>query len=306
MENPKRPGPVSFLNETFKQTFKEAGMVRLANELITVHKAFIDKLEEVKTLIDSRIGPKGDRGDEGHTPTTVELQNAIVPLLPTVDELKAIIEPLIPVAKDGEPGKSIDEATVEKMIKKLMPIIENKGQNLTEKDITKIVRKIMPALDHDKIARKVLAILPSPAPIEFDIEGFIEMFATSGKKLQMTHIEGLEEYMKSIKEQAGRTGAYLHGGGDTVKAGANTSLVRNKDGTTTINATGGLSPLLITSGVIDDSNKVFGFPQQPNFVIVNGTWYMPTGGAITFTWNSGTLQATLSTPVGTGGSIFGA
>ena len=67
--------------------------------------------------------------------------------------------------------------------------------------------------------------------------------------------------------------------------------------------TTGTSAILTATGTIDDSNKDFTFTEKPTLIVVNGALYQETGGAITWTW-SGTT-ATLSSPVGTGGSIFG-
>lgn len=65
---------------------------------------------------------------------------------------------------------------------------------------------------------------------------------------------------------------------------------------------GGLSPITI-SGTINDSNVTFTATSQPTFLIINGSMYQQSGGAITWSYSGGTI--TLSSPVGTGGSIFG-
>lgn len=61
--------------------------------------------------------------------------------------------------------------------------------------------------------------------------------------------------------------------------------------------------LLTISGTIDDSNVTFTSTSQPKLLVINGGTYQPTGGAITWTYSGGTI--TLSSPIGTGGSIFG-
>jgi len=67
----------------------------------------------------------------------------------------------------------------------------------------------------------------------------------------------------------------------------------------------GITILSTTSGSVDDSNMVFGFGSLPKVIVVNGTAYQQSGGAITWSWDSGSLTATLSSPVGANGSIFG-
>lgn len=65
-----------------------------------------------------------------------------------------------------------------------------------------------------------------------------------------------------------------------------------------------LSSMVITvSGTIDDSNTSFTAAVQPSVLVINGSTYRTTGGAITWTYLAGTI--TLSVAVGLNGSIFG-
>ncbi len=68
---------------------------------------------------------------------------------------------------------------------------------------------------------------------------------------------------------------------------------------------GGGITILTTASTVDDSNTAFVFTALPQVIVVNGAEYRQTGGSITWTWNAGTLTATLSSAVGAGGSIFG-
>lgn len=71
----------------------------------------------------------------------------------------------------------------------------------------------------------------------------------------------------------------------------------------TISATGsGSFSILTATGTIDDSNKDFTFVSKPSFIVVNGASRIENTG---WTWNAGTLTATLSNPVGTGGDLYG-
>lgn len=56
------------------------------------------------------------------------------------------------------------------------------------------------------------------------------------------------------------------------------------------------------TGIVNDANVAFGFTEKPFLVVVNGATYRENHG---WTWNAGTLTATLSFPVGTGGDIYG-
>lgn len=73
----------------------------------------------------------------------------------------------------------------------------------------------------------------------------------------------------------------------------------------TFSGSGGSYSILTAAGTIDDSNTAFVFTKLPTELVINGASYIQTGGAITWTWNAGTLTATLSSSVGTGGSIYG-
>ena len=70
----------------------------------------------------------------------------------------------------------------------------------------------------------------------------------------------------------------------------------------TINASASTSVLTAT-GTIDDSNMTFTFTSEPAILIINGASYRQAGGSMTWTYLAGTV--TLSSPVGSGGSIFG-
>lgn len=73
----------------------------------------------------------------------------------------------------------------------------------------------------------------------------------------------------------------------------------------TITADGGSGAslsVLTATGTKDDSNTAFTFASKPVLIVVNGASYRENAG---WTWNAGTLTATLTNPVGTGGDIYG-
>lgn len=97
-----------------------------------------------------------------------------------------------------------------------------------------------------------------------------------------------------------------HGAGITsLTAGTGISITDSSDGGKTISATGASYSILTATGTIDDSNLDFVFVSLPIELVINGLSFIQTGGSTTWTWNAGTFTATLSTPVGTGGSIYG-
>lgn len=66
---------------------------------------------------------------------------------------------------------------------------------------------------------------------------------------------------------------------------------------------GGFITIVAVSGTINDSNVTFTSATEPTVLVINGLVYQKTGGSITWSYLAGTI--TLSSPIGTGGSIFG-
>lgn len=82
-------------------------------------------------------------------------------------------------------------------------------------------------------------------------------------------------------------------------------LSASGDPDVTVNGTGGGSGSLgelAATGAKDDTNREFTFASKPVVIIVNGSSYRENRG---WTWNGGTLTATLASPVGAGGDIYG-
>ncbi len=67
-------------------------------------------------------------------------------------------------------------------------------------------------------------------------------------------------------------------------------------------SSGGISVIAVT-GTINDVNVTFASASEPTLLNINGAFYNTTGGAITWSYVVGVI--TISSPVGTGGSIFG-
>lgn len=96
-----------------------------------------------------------------------------------------------------------------------------------------------------------------------------------------------------------------HGGGISSVVHDNTlSGLGTSTSPLSVVSAGGIT-ILTATGTIDDSNTAFTFISLPTELVINGSSYIQTGGAITWSWNAGTFTATLSSPVGSGGSIYG-
>lgn len=122
------------------------------------------------------------------------------------------------------------------------------------------------------------------------------------KKLKIEHIAGLDGTIKAFSRQlAGLQygkDTWARGGGDTIAAGSGVSI-STSNGVKTISAT---PTILTATGTVDDSNKDFTFTSKPTIIYVNGNGYRESHG---WSWNSGTLTATLDNPVGVGGDLYG-
>lgn len=98
-------------------------------------------------------------------------------------------------------------------------------------------------------------------------------------------------------------------GAVTISAGTNILLTRS--GQNIRIAAISVSPTsfgeMTATGSRDTTNKDFTFSSQPIFIVANGftLHYSATANAYSFTWNAGTLTATIPQPVGTSGVIYG-
>lgn len=110
--------------------------------------------------------------------------------------------------------------------------------------------------------------------------------------IQIKSIKGLENYLKNlqraIREAAQGGGKMVHGGGMTLTAGTNVTLVRNSNGTWTVSASGGGSSSLATeqvTAVASGTDVTIDLTQLAHmlvtalFVTRNGQVLMPNGNA---------------------------
>ena len=148
----------------------------------------------------------------------------------------------------------------------------------------------MPTVDINEIARVAALLVPQPKDGEKGESGkdaevekvytYIIERITKEKPLDISHVRNAQGFIKDgIKY---RFEELMKGGGST--------------------SSSGISIITIT-GTIDDSNTSFTATSQPTLLNINGAFYQKTGGAITWTYVAGTI--TLSSAVGTGGSIYG-
>lgn len=131
------------------------------------------------------------------------------------------------------------------------------------------------------------------------IKEMIEEFFAEVKKKRLISRQDIAGMPLDMSDQR------WHGGGlSTVSHDA--TLTGDGTPSSPLSVVGAASfSILAATGTIDDSNLDFTFASLPIVLVINGGVYQQTGGAITWSWNAGLLTATLSSPVGSGGSIFG-
>lgn len=212
---------------------RDEAIVKLALQIVAIHEKLISRLDEVNNTINKKVGPMGPRGLQGIQGPKGDRGNDGV--ITNIDELLSSIVAKIKLPKSGENGitplKGIDYLTEE---------------------------------DYKSISDYVIKQIPKQKEITDD--DLLHLFTK--KKITTKHIDGLEQTLSAFSNQLGR--GYLHGGGDTVKAGTNIIITTNADGTKTITATGGSgggSSVETPGGLVNGINTTFTVSNTPKYVI---------------------------------------
>lgn len=261
-----------------------------------------EKAEESRVLKDSGIDFLSQlrtvfKGEKGDNPTKEEVLQAvsdifaenwqqlieyaasgIMPAL--LEELQSEVEKVKPIKgvdyDDGKPGLDADEQKViSKVSSKLAKMIPSKDEIIavTEKKILEKVEK-MGIIDEKKIQKLI-----EDGRKENKIITVEDVIKELKKKqyLEPRDIKGMPINMNDMR---------WHGSG--------------------INSYSAL--FLTATGDINDTNTQFTFTERPQAIVMNGSTYRDgstVGGMTTWTWNGGTMTATMFAPVGTGGDIYG-
>lgn len=264
-------------HEVIKRMNYDQFVIKLATDLRDVEKKLFEKLDEINLTINKKVGPPGK---DGRTPSQREIVAALMSFI-SPQVIRSHVESIVRQPEDGKPGKD-----------GMTPI---KGVHyFTADDIDGIVSVIEARLNIKNKSK-----LPKK---EDDI---FSVFEKGSKKLNIKHIDGLEQTLSAFRNQLDRRGGYIHGGGDTVKAGTNVTITSNSDGTKTISSSGGtgggFTESNITSGAIDGTNKTFVMDAVCAYIIVNGVWYRQNKG---WTAGSGTSITLDFAPV-SGSDVWG-
>lgn len=156
--------------------------------------------------------------------------------------------------------------------------------------------KDAPKVDVEQLKKDILKDIKLPT---IDYSAIVSTLKEK-KLVKVEHIDGLEVSMSGLRNHVA---FQMRGGGDTVVAGAGITITNTTNGNKLITSTATGFSIIAVSGTVNDSNVAFAAPSQPTLLCINGGFYQKTGGAITWTYVAGAI--TLSSPVGTGGSIFG-
>lgn len=249
--------------QTIEKIKTDIAIVKLSQELVSIHEKFLSKLDEVSFLINKKVGPKGDKGERGQKGEKGDKgDRGVDGQITNINEVVNIVLSKVKVPRDGIDG--IDGKT---------PI---KGVDYMSKDeIDSLKKEIKDSLRQYQDSK--------------DPEQLLHLFTKKGKKLSMKHIDGLEQTISAFSNQLGR--GYLHGGGDTVVAGTGVTLTSNSDGTKTISSSITSVGYQAPTGTVDGSNKTFVFASAPNVIVVDG------GQPIRKTQSDGSVNWTGTTTV---------
>lgn len=215
------------LNQIIGQ-FKKIHQDFLDNE-VGRDETFDSKVQEVNSLIEKmqseieriqyiKQGAKGEPGEDGETPNIVAIAATV---------LQKIRQP-----EDGKPGKDANEEGIMVSVLKKIPTLIAGSES--------ILKKIASYVDKPEDGKPGKDVSPDMA---------VQMFLEYLKEhpLEVSNIKGLENIHRSMFNQIGMskgtqesqsgTKWKMRGGGDTLANGMGTIVVRNPDGTISIDVT---------------------------------------------------------------------
>lgn len=259
-------------NKTMQPDFG-AGIFNLA--------ATFNELQEVKNYLKLNANQKNKEIDDRMKAVEDKL-NKIIDLdneyKQAIGELKREAINVIKNIKIGPPGKDGESVDKEEVIESVLERIPT--PEIIDEE--KLAKRIIKSIPENKANLKIIQ-----ESVEIDPMAIIEkILALPDDKFKLTtkHIDGLQQTIDAIKNQVGRRG-YLHGGGDTVKAGTNITITTNSNGQKVINSTGGggnFSDEEVPVGLINGVNTTFAIANVPITgslkVYLNGQLLSVVGG----------------------------
>jgi hypothetical protein len=260
------------------------------------------------------------RAMEGAAVQPEELIPIIELLLSTISDVKTGIERQISDIRGGSSNslKKISyslsdlELKVKDLINKSEKASLSKIKELSQRLVSEIdrVEQLIPSLpDLSYLENKILEVerkipqIPEPVKVELDTpEQLAQKINTLHGQIDMKVLRGWPDFERRININAHTPKDF------DVRIGVSKTEVQGlRDRIALLESSSATlaNSILSATGTIDDSNTAFTFTRKPTVIIYNGVAIIETGGAVTWSWDAGSLTATLSSPVGTGGSIFG-
>lgn len=245
----------------------------LTATMVEIRKMYVDFLEG-KTAVERALAlfesiKKGDRGAPGMPGVNGRNGRGVQP-----DEVETAVRKFLRQPKDG-----------------IAPTVEQvTNAVLSSPKLFKFIQKKIKEIETAEPAE-------TPQPVETIVAMVMEGMKGA---IKIDHIVGLEGKLAEIRNHKA-TG--WRGGGDTVVAGVGVTITNTPNGNKQISAPGAGLSVIAIAGTINDSNVAFTALSNPTLLCINGGFYQKTGGSITWTYVAGAI--TLSSAVGTGGSIFG-
>lgn len=193
--------------------------------------------------------------------------------------MKAAIDTLRSELRRATDDIRLELPEFEELEAELVTIRRSIPDKYNDKPVWDSLRALSQTLEATKEELKTYRVNTTPRGGMFTPRGF-QLLVSGAKKGQVNYV--------NFVEGSGVTLAYNQANG------------RND---ITISADGGSGALtvLTATGTKDDSNTAFTFVSKPVLIVVNGASYRENAG---WTWSAGTLTATLTNPVGTGGDIY--
>lgn len=202
------------------------GTVQLFNDLKNVKTDLIDKVDSKIEEVDSLISEAQSVVSEGAKTIDSKVKEFEDVAIGLIKDIKSIEVIKGDAGADAEP---VDEEALEQRILSKIPA----PVTLDEKALT---IRVLKAIPENKASLKVIRESVETDPISV-IEKIMALAKDGKFKLPKSSVDGLEQTMSAFNSQLGR--GYLHGGGDTVKAGTGITITTNPAGQKVISASGG-------------------------------------------------------------------
>lgn len=266
-----------------------ASVTILINELHNTKKDVVSTVDQKIKEVDGVLEKANITLDKKVNDIDQTISDAKTTIQDTTDQALAHIKDI----KQGEPGKDADHEQIVKDVLDQIPKFDEEAFS------TSLLNKV-PKINEDALLKKFIQKIPEnkaslkiiQEKFEIDPMSVIEkiMSMPEGKfKLKTSNVDGLEQTMNAFRSQLGR--GYLHGGGDTVVAGTNITIVTNANGQKVISSTGGGGTPATPVHSIQYNNPLGTFAGDANFIrdITDATnrygmYIGPVSGA-TNNWN---------------------